>query len=339
MSPDAAAQTTAPAAPAPGWRRRLRRWLGPRLPFVSLALQLCLLVVILFADRIFIRIQAGEAGVLWNRFSGTQIDRVFAEGLHIISPLNQMTHYEVRKQVALHHLNVLSSEGLTLSLDLAIRYQPEYALLGMLHETVGPEYLTRIVVPQTESVLRKQLGNATAEAIYTNAGGLMTRAMLAAMEEIGRNFVAVEDIIIRRIRLPDAVRIAIEEKIVQQQLLQSYDFRRQTADREAERKRIEAGGIADYQRLVDETLSEELLDYQGIRATLKLAESGNAKTVVIGAGGDLALPIFMHDGSPTDAAGQPARQQMPQTDAPRGIDGVPSAVGESLSDPSDPNAH
>ncbi len=274
------------------WRRRLRRWLAPRMPFVSIALQLLLLVVILFADRIFIRIQAGEAGVHWNRFTGTQVAKVYGEGLHVISPLDQMTRYEVRKQVALHRLDVLSNEGLTLTLDLAIRYQPEYDLLGMLHERVGPEYLTRVVVPQTESVLRKELGNATAEAIYTNEGGLLTRAMLAAMAEIGRNFVAVEDIIIRSIELPESIRIAIEDKITQQQLLQSYVFRQGTAEREAERKRIEAGGVADYQRIVDESLSDALLDYQGIRATQELAASGNGKTVVIGAGGDLALPIF-----------------------------------------------
>ncbi len=321
-----------------GWRRRLRRWLAPRMPFVSIALQLLLLAVILFADRIFIRIQAGEAGVHWNRFTGTQVAKVYGEGLHVISPLDQMTRYEVRKQVALHRLDVLSNEGLTLTLDLAIRYQPEYDLLGMLHERVGPEYLTRVVVPQTESVLRKALGNATAEAIYTNEGGLLTRAMLAAMAEIGRNFVAVEDIIIRSIELPESIRIAIEDKITQQQLLQSYVFRQGTAEREAERKRIEAGGVADYQRIVDESLSDALLDYQGIRATQELAASGNGKTVVIGAGGDLALPIFMHDGSPTDAAGSPARHPAPESDAPPGVDGVPSAVGEGLSDPSDPTA-
>jgi regulator of protease activity HflC (stomatin/prohibitin superfamily) len=318
---------------APGWRGRLRRWLAPRAPFIAVGLQLLLLLVILFADRIFIRVKGGEAGVLWNRFSGTQVDKVFREGLHIISPLDRMTRYEVRKQVALHTLEVLSNEGLTLTLDLAIRYQPEYDLLGMLHERVGPEYLTRVVVPQTESVLRKELGNAGAEAIYTNEGGLLTRAMLAAMEEIGRNFVAVEDIIIRRIQLPDTVRAAIEEKLTQDQLMQSYVFRRQTAEREAERKRIEAGGISDYQRIVDETLSDALLDYQGIRATRELAESGNGKTVIIGAGGNVALPILLNP--ETSAPPLPgAAARLPE----HALDQPPALLQEGLSDPSDPAA-
>lgn len=335
MSPDADARGDGPAddaAAGTGWRPRLRRWLAPRMPFVSIALQLLLLVVVLFADRIFIRIQAGEAGVLWNRFTGTQVAEVFGEGLHIISPLNEMTHYEVRKQVTRHSLDVLSNEGLTLTLDLAIRYQPEYALLGMLHERVGPEYLTRVVVPQTESVLRKQLGDASAEAIYTNEDGLLTRAMLAAMEEIGRNFVAVEDIIIRRIQLPESIRAAIEDKITQQQLLQSYAYRQATAEREAERKRIEAGGIADYQRIVDETLSDDLLDYQGIRATRELAASANGKTVVIGARGDLALPIFMNDQGPPGSPGARPQDEAADVDAP------PAGLLEGLDDPSDASA-
>lgn len=341
MSADADAADTERAhdeAARTGWRRRLRRWLAPRMPFVSIALQLLLLLVILFADRIFIRIQAGEAGVLWNRFTGTQVAKVFDEGLHIISPLDEMTHYEVRKQVTRHSLDVLSNEGLTLTLDLAIRYQPEYDLLGMLHERVGPEYLTRVVVPQTESVLRKQLGDASAEAIYTNEGGLLTRAMLAAMDEIGRNFVAVEDIIIRRIELPPSIRAAIEDKITQQQLLQSYVFRRQTAEREAERKRIEAGGIADYQRIVDETLSDDLLDYQGIRATRELAASANGKTVVIGAGGDLALPIFMNDQGARRPPSGMAPDRPAGDDAEADVDAAPSGLLEGLDDPSDPNA-
>jgi regulator of protease activity HflC (stomatin/prohibitin superfamily) len=308
------------------------------MPFVSIALQVLLLLVILFADRIFIRIQAGEAGVLWNRFTGTQVAKVFDEGLHIISPLDQMTHYEVRKQVTRHSLDVLSNEGLTLTLDLAIRYQPEYDLLGMLHERVGPEYLTRVVVPQTESVLRKELGNATAEAIYTNEDGLLTRAMLAAMAEIGRNFVAVEDIIIRRIQLPESIRAAIEDKITQQQLLQSYAFRQATAEHEAERKRIEAGGIADYQRIVDETLSDDLLDYQGIRATRELAASANGKTVVIGAGGDLALPIFMNDQGLPGSPGARPQGETAGEDAAADVDAPPAGLLEGLDDPSDPSA-
>jgi regulator of protease activity HflC (stomatin/prohibitin superfamily) len=253
-------------------------------------------VAVFLADRIFIVIPAGHVGALWNRFSGTRVDRVYSEGLNIISPLDRMTAYEVRKQIAFYQLDVLSVEGLTLRLELAIRFRPEYSLVGLLHETIGPDYMIRVVVPQTESVLRKQLGSATAVQIYTNEDRLLTRAMLKAMNEAGRNLVEVEDIIIRTIHLPQVVKTAIEEKIQQRQLMASYVYRRQTAVQEAQRKRIAADGIRDYQALVDETLSNRLLVHQGIQATRDLAVSGNPKTLVIGAGSnDLALPIFLGD--------------------------------------------
>ena len=264
-------------------------------------------VAVFLADRIFIVIPAGHVGALWNRFSGTRVDRIYTEGLHIISPLDRMTAYEVRKQIAFYELDVLSVEGLTLRLELAIRFRPEYSLVGLLHETIGPDYMIRVVVPQTESVVRKQLGNATAVQIYTNEDRLVTRAMLKAMNEAGRNLVEVEDIIIRSIRLPETVKTAIEEKIRQRQLLASYVYRRQTAVQEAQRKRIAAAGIRDYQALVDETLSERLLVHQGIQATRDLAVSGNPKTLVVGAGSsDLALPIFL--GDMTKGTGQYSRE-------------------------------
>ena len=157
--------------------------------------------------------------------------------------------------ITYHQLDVLSSEGLRLRLDLAIRFNPEYVMLGMLHERIGTDYLTRVVVPQTESVLRKQLGRATAEQIYTNEDDLLTRAVLRAMEEVGRNFVEIEDVIIRRIELPDTVRAAIEDKISQQELMRSYEFRDQTAEKEAERKRIDGSGVRAAQAIIDASLS------------------------------------------------------------------------------------
>jgi prohibitin 1 len=265
---------------------------GPRLPWLSIGVQILSLILVFFWNRIFIVIHSGEAGVLWNRFAGTQVGRVYGEGLHIVSPLDRMTVYEVRTQVALQPLDVLSIDGLTLHLDLAIRYRPEVDLLGMLQARIGPDYLVRVVIPQTESVLRKTLGKATALQIYADENGLLTRALSRAREEAGGNFVELEDIMVRRIRLPETVRTAIEDKIAQQQLLQSYRFRLRTAEQEAERQRIEAGGVRDYQRIVGETLTDRLLTYQGIAATRQIAESQNPKTVVVGAG-ETSVPIIV----------------------------------------------
>lgn len=265
---------------------------GTRLPWRWIGVQILALILVFFWDRIFIVIHSGEAGVLWSRFAGTQIGRVYGEGLQIVSPLDRMYVYEVRKQVALHALDVLSIDGLSLHLDLAIRYRPEVDLLGMLHERIGPDYLVRVVIPQTESALRKALGNATALQIYTDDHGVLTRARTRARDEAGSNFVELEDVVVRRIRLPETVRTAIEQKLTQQQLLQSYRFRLGTAEQEAERRRIEAGGIRDYQQIVGETLTDRLLTYQGIAATREIAASQNPKTVVVGTA-EAGVPLLL----------------------------------------------
>ncbi len=284
------------------WPRRLRTHLHLFLALVLLTVG----IVVLLADRIFVIIPAGHVGALWNRFTGTRVDRVYGEGLHIISPLDRMTAYEVRKQIAYYDLDVLSIEGLTLRMKLAIRFRPEYSMVGLLHETIGPDYLIRVVMPQTESVVRKELGNATAVQIYTNEGGVLTRAMLKAMNEAGRNLVEIEDIIIRTIRLPQIVKTAIEDKIKQQQLMKSYVYRRKTAIAEAQRKRIAGAGVRDYQAIVGETLSDRLLVFQGIQATRDLAVSENPKTLIVGAGSSkLALPIFLGDMTKGAGTGQP----------------------------------
>lgn len=274
---------------------RIKDWINNKSPYAVIFLLLVVIIIIFLWQLIFITITPGKAGVLFDRFKGTQIDRVYGTGLHIISPLNTMHIYEVRKQVKLHEFEVLTINGLHVHLSLAIRYQPDYDMLGILHEYIGPDYLQRVILPQIESIMRKQLGNYTAEQIYTNEEGLMTRTILLALEEVGRNYVDVKDILIRSISLPPQIKQAIENKITQEEIWKSYTFRLKTAEEEAKRKRIEAKGIRDYQSIINETLTDKLLSYEGIKATQNLAESENSKIVVIGAG-EKGLPVILGGG-------------------------------------------
>ena len=280
-------ETTAQADAEPGsagdTRGPLARWLRRRLPVLLVVALLVVLVSALLWRRIFISIQPGETGVLYRFFTGTVTERVYPEGLHIIPPWDTMAPYETRRQVAMHAFDVLSVRGLAVHLELAIRYQPQVAQLGLLHQRIGPDYADRVVVPQTESVLRRELSRFSAAQIYTNENGLLGAAVLLARDEVGRNFVDAEDIVIRSIRLPERVKAAIEDKLKQRQLLASYDFRLDTARREAERKRTEATGIRDFQAEVDASLTPRLLRHEGIRAAQDLATSDNAKVVIIGA--------------------------------------------------------
>jgi regulator of protease activity HflC (stomatin/prohibitin superfamily) len=255
-------------------------------PFIA-----AVLVAILLWQRVFISIPAGYSGVVFRLFFGTQTDYVYPAGLHIIPPWDTMNFYEIRNQVIMHSFDVLSNRGLTVHLEVAIRYRPENDQLGLLHQRVGPEYAQRVVIPQTESVLRRELGRRTAEEIYTNAGGLLDEAVALAEQEVGRNFVEAEDVVIRSVTLPPIVQQAIEDKMTQRELLESYAFRLRTASEEAERLRDEARGIRDYQRKIDSTLSDRLLQHTGIRATLEISESENASVLLIGSGTD-GLPMI-----------------------------------------------
>ena len=275
-----------------------KRWLRRKLPLLIVLLLITALIFTFFWQRIVITVESGEAAILFRRFSGTEIDKIYKEGVHIFSPLDKVYIYEVRNQIALHDFDVISNKGLTVHLSLAIRYRPEYDLLGILHQRIGPDYLQRVIVPQIESVMRKELGQYTAEQIYTNEAGLLTNAILTALDEVGRNYVEVEDIIIRSIKLPEQIITAIEDKLKQQEFMKSYEFRIQTAEKEAERLKIEAGGLKTYHSTVNQALTDKTLRLKGIEATEALAKSNNAKVVIIGSGKD-GLPIILNTGSAT----------------------------------------
>lgn len=252
------------------------------------------MVVVAFWHRIVITANVGEAGVLFRRFTGTEVDKIYKEGVHIISPIDIMTIYETRNQIALHEFDVLSTKGLRIHLAIAIRYRPQYDMLPTLHQKIGPDYLQRVVLPQIESVMRKQLGRYNTDQIYTNENGLLNKAIVLAINEVGRNYVEVDDVIIRSLTLPQNIVKAIEDKLTQQEYLRSYEFRLQTANKEAQRKISEAKGIHQAQRIISKSLTAEILAFEGIKATKELARSHNAKIVVIGSGKN-GLPLILGD--------------------------------------------
>lgn len=271
-----------------------------------------------------ITVESGHAAVLFRRFSGTEIDKIYEEGLHIFNPLDQVYIYEIRNQIALHSFDVISIKGLTIHLSLAIRYRPEISLLGILHQKIGPDYLQRVIVPQIESVMRKELGSYTAEQIYTNEAGLLTNTILTALDEVGRNYVKVEDIIIRSIKLPDEIVKAIESKLKQEELMKSYEFRMQTAEKEAKRLKIEAGGISNYHKIINTSLTPSTLQLKGIEATKELAESNNAKVVIIGSGKD-GLPIILNTDTATPNSSQSSKKSLDTQPAQGDISNASSA--------------
>jgi regulator of protease activity HflC (stomatin/prohibitin superfamily) len=264
-------------------------------PYLVVGTLVLMLVFVLLWSRILIVVKPGQAGVLYRMLStGTVTDHIYPEGLHILQPLNTMYIYDTRVQIVLHQFDVLTSSGLPIKLSLAVRYQPIYELLGVLHQQVGPDYANKIILPQIESVLRRNIGRYTPEDIYTNREGVLSKIITLALEEVGKKYIQVDDIIIRSVELPDTVKKSIEDKLISEQQLLSYQFKLKTEEEESKRKLTEAAGIRAYQATIAETLTDRMIQWQGIQATTELAKSPNSKVIVIGSSKN-GLPIILGD--------------------------------------------
>ncbi len=269
-----------------------RVWKKNRLQMIMTFL-VTLFLFVYFLPHILVFVNAGEGAVKWKRFSGgTQIDRVYGEGSHFIWPWDKMHLYNLRTQEVRDSVDVLTLNGLTIHLDLSVRFYPNRNILGLLHKNVGPEYPTIIVLPEIEHVVRTVIGQYRAEEIYTAQNAIVERIVSESYREVEERYISLDDVLIRRIYLPEKIQSAIQRKIEQQQLVQEFDFRLQSAMKEAQRKRIEAEGISNYNKIIKDSLTDEILKYQGIEATKELAKSENAKVVVIGSGDD-GLPIIL----------------------------------------------
>jgi len=274
-------------------KRRIRFHVAANFPAYVVSVLLLLFFIVYFWPRIFITVHAGQSGVLYKRFfGGTVVDRVYGEGFHIIFPWNIMTVYDVRYQVAPHQMEVLTNKGLKVGVTMSIRSRPETEILGVLHQVVGPDYLKKIVIPEVEAVLRTVLGRYDAEEIYTTQKGVIQQVVNEALEQVSQRFVKIDDVVITAVELPPKIRAAIEAKLEEQQLAEAYVFKLEREKSEAERKRIEASGIRDYNRMIEASLSEKVLKWKGVEATRELAQSPNAKIVVIGGGKD-GLPVIL----------------------------------------------
>ena len=289
VSEGAASTTdTSPGAPSRGtiWWRKNK----------SLVILTGFVVLFLFAylfTRTFITIDSGYRGVLFQRIGGTRMDYVYPEGLRVIFPLDTMYIYETRVRKVDTEFKVLSQNGLTIFVDLTIRFQPQVSELTRLHREVGPDYVERVVVPEVKAVIRQIFGNYTPEEIYASQSGILQNVLLTAIGELRERYVLLDGLMIREIRLPTSVAEAIQSKIRQQQLFLEYEFRLDRERAEAERKEIEAQGIAAFQAEISDGLTPEYLRYRGIEATLRLAESDNAKVVVVG-GSEDGLPLILN---------------------------------------------
>ncbi len=272
-------------------RERLEDWWRRRAFYLVGCLFLAVIVVITFFPYIFYTIESGHAGVMFRRFlGGTVTSYVRDEGFQAVPPWDKLIVYDVRVQQIEHSFHVISSNGLEITITLSIRYHPRVELLGMLHKKVGPDYLQKIVLPEVQALIREVFGQYSPEEMYTTKRSLIQEALQGALGEMSEEFVVLDDLLIKTITLPASVAEAIEAKLVEEQRSLEMRFRIEREKQEADRKLIEAGGVDKAQELIGHSLTDQLLQYKGIEATLALAQSHNAKVVVIG--GKNGLPII-----------------------------------------------
>ena len=238
-------------------------------------------------------IQSGEGGVMYSIFGGTSLDETYGEGLKVHPPWVRVYTYDLRVQEAEEEITALSSNGLTITLDVSLRWRPVPELLPQLHVTYGRDYPSKLVIPVLRSDAREVVGRYTPEELYASKRSELQQAILNQVKAgVEGRYVQIDAVLIRDVVLPEQIRRAIESKLTEEQEVQRYQFTLQKDSLEAERKQIEARGQAEYQRIITQSLSPEFLRFKGIEATQQLAESPNAKTVIVGSGRD-GLPIIL----------------------------------------------
>jgi regulator of protease activity HflC (stomatin/prohibitin superfamily) len=267
------------------------------LPNIGLPIILMSLLLIVFISRSSVNIGYGEAGVLFKTLGGgVETEKPpKGEGFRIIAPWNKIFIYDVKQQEVLESMQVLSSNGLEISLDVSMLYQPKYDYLGLLHQTKGVNYLNTVLLPTVRAVARSVVGRYTPEQLYsTKRDAIQNEIYEETRDNVDSQYIQLNAVLVRDVSLPNAIKQGIERKLVQEQEALEYEFRLVKAEQEAERQRIDAEGKARANRILSASLTDRILQEKGIEATIKLSESPNSKIIVIGSG-DNGLPIILND--------------------------------------------
>lgn len=266
-----------------------------RLPKYLLPGLLGFFVLVILISKSAITIGSGQAGVLYKIFGGGVVtdEAPLGEGFHIVAPWNRVFVYEVRQQELFEKMKVLSSNGLEIQIDASAWFQPAYESLGKLHQEKSEQYVNRILLPAIRSAARSVVGRYTPEQLYSSKRDAIQQEIYTETQMIVQDqYIQLNEILVRDVTLPPTIREAIEKKLKQEQETLEYEFRLVTAEKEAERQRIEARGKADANRILSASLTDKILQDKGIDATIKLSESPNSKIVIVGSG-ESGLPLIL----------------------------------------------
>jgi prohibitin 2 len=330
------------------------RFIERSLPIIVIYLMVATLVGFLIAPNVFVTVPTGHVGILWKRFrGGTQLDprALKDEGLRVLLPWDKLFLYDLRLQTTTDTYNAISKDGVNLAATINIRFRLKHDAVPQLHQSIGPDYISRMLRPEIGNRAREIIAEYTAEEVYsikrqeiqkrirTHTETMLGQSMIQRTEqesEYGEHYrvsldemLILYDTLVLGLELPQTVVAAINRKVEQYYLVQEYAFRVDRERKESERKQIEAYGIRDFQQTVTQGISDSYVRWRGIEATLQLAQSPNTKIVIIGSGKD-GLPVILGNVDTPITPQPPAGGTTPAPDNSEAAKQKPSAASPPL---------
>lgn len=266
---------------------------GKIRPFIFIGVGVVILLIIL--SNIFVILQPTERGVVFKKYtSGLDVDNIRGEGLNIIAPWNDVIIFRIEEQQIEETMDVLSKDGLSITIDVSLRFRPKPDKIGYLYRAFRMNYNENLIRPELRSAVREIIGQYTPEELYASKRQeIETKIEENTRNILDENYVELKALLFRSIKLPQTIRNSIEQKLAAEQEAQKYDFLIEKEKKEAERRRIDAEGKAAANRILSASITANILKEKGISATEELAKSTNSKIIVIG-GGDDGLPIILN---------------------------------------------
>ena len=264
--------------------------INPKSLFRGAGLVAVIVIVVIFLFASITSVSSGHVGVLtlFGRVTGEAL----AEGIHLVNPFKVSHEMSIRTQEVKESASVPSSEGLMMNLDTSLIFDLNAQRAADVYQKIGPNYIEVLIEPNLRAAIREATSAHTANALYTGEREMVARQIREQMASIlTKRGVNIESVLLRDIQLPMTLKASIEAKQQAEQESLAMSFRLQKEKQEAERKRLEAQGIRDFQQIVAQGISAQLLEWKGIEATENLAKSANAKVVVIG--NSKGLPLIL----------------------------------------------
>ena len=272
---------------APGSKANEVRRVRAVLPVLG-----ALLIVVGFLLASFRIVPGGNVGV--QVLFGRIIDTPLSEGLNLINPFKDVRFMTVRTLELFEHADVPSKEGLTVGLEVSVLYHLDGKAAPAVYRTLGDGYARVFILPQLRSTIRGATVNHEAKDLYTSGREVIAQQIQDELSKtLTQRGIVLEKVLLRKIVLPKMVEDAINSKLAAEQDAERMRFVLQKERQEAERKRVEATGIADFQKTVMQGISDQLLKWKAIEVAHELSKSPNAKIIVLG--DKSGLPIILSD--------------------------------------------